>query len=75
MNEATYLSIDEWFDEGEILEAESHIAFYNWMQNFQDISMAKRVLEIETDVELYNKFLEYKHDRENTNKSTTFKPH
>ncbi len=60
----TYLSVDEFFEEGERMDAESHIAFYDWMQNFQDISTAKRVLEVETDLELYNKFLEYKYDKE-----------
>lgn len=55
-----YLSIDEFFEEGELQNAESHMAFYDWMQNFQDISAAKRVLEIDTGLELYNKFLEHK---------------
>jgi hypothetical protein len=60
---AQYLNIDEFFEEGEKLDAESHIAFYDWMQNFQDISGAKRALEVDTDVKLYNKFLEYKYDK------------
>ncbi len=55
-----YLSIDDWFEEGEKLDAESHIKFYEWMQQYQDISAAKRILEIETDLELYQIYLNEK---------------
>lgn len=52
-----YLSIDDFFEEVERLDAESHIRFYEWMQQYQDISAAKRILEIETNLELYKIFL------------------
>lgn len=58
-----YISIDDWFEEGEKLDAESHIAFYEWMQQYQDISAAKRILEIETDLELYKTFLNQRNEK------------
>lgn len=58
LNMAQYLNIDEFFIEGERLEAESHIKFYEWMQQYQDISAAKRILEVEKDLELFQKFVQ-----------------
>lgn len=55
---AQYLNIDEFYAECDRLEAESHIKFYEWMQQYQDISAAKRILEVETDLELFQKFVQ-----------------
>lgn len=59
---AQYLSVAEWFEEGEKMDADSHVNFYEWMQRFQDISAAKRILEVETNLELYKIFKNEKYE-------------
>lgn len=39
-----------------ILDMNLCINFYNWMQQYQDISAAKKILEVDTDMDLFIEF-------------------